>query len=118
MARAEDRKVGCLFFGFQQPWQAPVLGLDRDYTVAAWHARGSRTMLEQFARCFNRADLIINPTEAGVLIDRTLGTNDELLNDKLWRAAGYESPPSVPQMIEELSEFDYRFSGRASEVGA
>src|SRR5947207_1202884 len=35
-------------------------------------------MLEQFARCFNRADIRINPTEAGVIIDRTLGTKDEL----------------------------------------
>ncbi|HXI23635.1 MAG TPA: sugar nucleotide-binding protein [Pyrinomonadaceae bacterium] len=75
-------------------------------------------MLEQFARCFNRDDIRINPTEAGVIIDRTLGTKDELLNDRLWRAAGYESAPSVPQMIEELSKFNYRFNGRASEVGA
>ena len=75
-------------------------------------------MLEQFARSFNRADIKINPTEASAIIDRTLGTQDELMNDRLWRAAGYESAPAVPQMIEELSEFNYRFSGRASEVGA
>ena len=75
-------------------------------------------MLEEFARCFNRADIRINPTQAGVVIDRTLATNDEELNRRLWQAAGYASAPSVPRMIEELSAFDYRMNQRASTAPA
>jgi dTDP-4-dehydrorhamnose reductase len=70
-------------------------------------------MLQEFARCFDRTDVTINPAEATVIIDRTLATNDEELNRRLWQAAGYAAAPSVPQMIEELSAFDYRMNQRA-----
>lgn len=69
-------------------------------------------MLQLFARDFGREDVTINPTEAGVVIDRTLATAHEGLNRELWDAAGYADPPSVPQMLEELARFEYRLSPR------
>jgi dTDP-4-dehydrorhamnose reductase len=70
-------------------------------------------MLQEFARSYGRTDVTINPTEAATVIDRTLATNNDGLNRELWAAAGYaEKPPTVPQMIQELSQFDYRLKAR------
>lgn len=68
-------------------------------------------LLRCFAHAFNRTDLMIEPVEAGVLINRTLATQNQPLNLDLWRNAGYpERPPSVPEMVNELAAFDYRFA--------
>ena len=71
-------------------------------------------MLQQFARCYGRDDVTVRPTEAAVVIDRTLTTGNQDLNRELWNAAGYAEPPSVPQMIEELALFDYRMKDRTT----
>lgn len=63
-----------------------------------------------FAKEFQRGDITITPTEANVVMDRTLTTVNQSLNRSLWEAAGYAEPPSVPQMVAELAEFNYRFS--------
>ena len=65
-------------------------------------------MLECFASYYNRRDIRITPTEAAVRIDRTLGTQNKDLNDKLWMAAGYDHLPTLPQMVEELAQWNYR----------
>ena len=65
-------------------------------------------MLHAFAAAFARRDVRIEDVEAGTIIDRTLETNDSDLNGRLWDAAGYAEPPTVPAMIEELGAFDYR----------
>lgn len=65
-------------------------------------------MLEEFARSYRRDDVTINPTKAEVVVDRTLRTNNPSLNSQLWEAAGYREAPSVPEMIRELSSYDYR----------
>ena len=65
-------------------------------------------MLHAFAAAFARRDVRIEDVEAGTIIDRTLETNDRDLNGRLWDAAGYAEPPTVPAMIEELGAFDYR----------
>lgn len=69
-------------------------------------------MLGLFARWFGRDDVEINPSEAGVVIDRTLSTANEELNRDLWAAAGYAEPPTVARMLEELARFDYRLGAR------
>ena len=69
-------------------------------------------MLQFFARSFGREDLTINSTEAAVLIDRTLSTTDEGLNNKVWTAAGYSQPPTVPDMLSELAAYNYGMSPR------
>lgn len=67
-------------------------------------------ILQCLARGYDRDDLTVTPTQAALVLDRTLATDDERLNDELWIAAGYAAPPSVPQMIAELARFDYRFA--------
>ena len=37
------------------------------------------------------------------IIDRTLLTNNEQVNEKLWKCAGYSSVPTVEENIEELA---------------
>ncbi len=66
-------------------------------------------MLQSFVREYARGDITITPTNASVVIDRTLATTNEPLNRQLWEAAGYARPPSVPQMVAELAQFNYRF---------
>jgi dTDP-4-dehydrorhamnose reductase len=67
-------------------------------------------LLGSFAREYRRGDITITPAEASMVVDRTLATLNEKLNRKLWQAAGYASPPSVPEMVAELAHFNYRFS--------
>ncbi|HEY7500999.1 MAG TPA: sugar nucleotide-binding protein [Vicinamibacterales bacterium] len=65
-------------------------------------------MLHEFASAYGRADISIDTVDAPTVIDRTLATNQRDLNAALWSAAGYDRPPSVPEMIRELARFDYR----------
>lgn len=62
-----------------------------------------------FGRSLGREDIEITPSEAPAAIDRTLITENKEMNGKLWQAAGYVEPPTVEMMVEELSNFDYRF---------
>lgn len=63
-------------------------------------------MLHDFARAYNRQDITINNVEAKTVIDRTLDTKDPDRNLQIWRAAGYEQPPTVTGMIEELARHE------------
>jgi dTDP-4-dehydrorhamnose reductase len=64
-------------------------------------------LLRCFAEEFERGDLSITPVDATTVIDRTLATKNEDANRALWTAAGYDRPPTVPEMIAELAEYDY-----------
>jgi dTDP-4-dehydrorhamnose reductase len=64
-------------------------------------------MLHEFARAYNQ-DVSIETVDAPTVIDRTLATTEPELNAKLWRAAGYERRPTVPEMIREVASFEYR----------
>lgn len=65
-------------------------------------------LLQRFGGYFHREDVTITPTEASVVVDRTLETANETLNRELWASASYPEPPSVPQLLAELAGFDYR----------
>lgn len=65
-------------------------------------------LLQCFAHEYKRDDITITPTNAQAIIDRTLSTSNEVLNQLIWKAAGYVDPPSAQQMMEELALFDYR----------
>ncbi len=67
-------------------------------------------LLECFRLEYERQDVTITPTEAKVVIDRTLATINESLNRQLWSAAGYAKPPSVSEMVAELAQFEHHFS--------
>jgi dTDP-4-dehydrorhamnose reductase len=65
-------------------------------------------MLHRFAGVYGRGDIAIETVEAPTVIDRTLSTGQPALNAALWKAAGYPTPPTVPEMIAEVACFDYR----------
>lgn len=67
-------------------------------------------MLHDFARVYDRKDIRISEVEAETFIDRTLSTAAPSVNRRLWAAAGYPDPPTVSEMIEELSAFDFRLA--------
>lgn len=60
-------------------------------------------LLGAFAATFSREDLHIAPSEAAVAVDRTLSTDDPATNDGIWKAAGYDTPPTVADMLRELA---------------
>ncbi len=60
-------------------------------------------LLKSFAKAFGREDITITLTEAEVIVDRTLATQDEAQNQEIWHSAGYDVPPTVPQMVIELA---------------
>jgi hypothetical protein len=39
----------------------------------------------------------------GAFVDRTLSTRDPQRNQDLWRAAGYQRPPTIAAMLNELA---------------
>lgn len=50
-----------------------------------------------------KKDIAINDVKAPEKIDRTLATYNPELNLRLWQAAGYNTPPTIEQMLWELS---------------
>jgi dTDP-4-dehydrorhamnose reductase len=64
-------------------------------------------LLKSFAREFDRPDITINATEAPVVVDRTLATENDKLNKTIWAAAGYKTPPTIEKMVKELAEYDF-----------
>jgi dTDP-4-dehydrorhamnose reductase len=64
-------------------------------------------LLKTFAKEFKRPDIIINEVEAPKVIDRTLGTSNKALNNKIWRAAGYDVLPTIEQMVAELAAYGF-----------
>ncbi len=71
-------------------------------------------MLHEFAAAFQREDVQVQDTMASKLIDRTLSTSNEGLNQQMWLAAGYPVPPTVPEMIAEMANYPYRFNDQVS----
>jgi dTDP-4-dehydrorhamnose reductase len=84
---------------------APPLGR-LQHVVPAGTVSKAR-MLHDFAEAFARTDIRIHDIEATSVIDRTLATRCADSNVALWRAAGYEEPPTVPEMIRELGRYPY-----------
>jgi dTDP-4-dehydrorhamnose reductase len=62
-------------------------------------------LVKSFAQEFGRADIRVIPTEAPKVIDRTLVTNNEGFNTQIWQAAGYDTPPSIEEMVAELARY-------------
>lgn len=59
-------------------------------------------LLRLIARAYNK-DIAIHSIQAHRTVYRILGTNNYELNLRLWQAAGYESPPTIKQMVNELA---------------
>ena len=59
-------------------------------------------LVQKIATVFGRDDIEIQPKASGNTVDRTLETIDTDFNRKLWAAAGYEAPPTIEHMLEEI----------------
>jgi dTDP-4-dehydrorhamnose reductase len=59
-------------------------------------------LVSLIAKYLGRSDIKVDPTATGANINRTLDTSNPAKNKDLWRSAGYESPPSIAQMVSEL----------------
>jgi dTDP-4-dehydrorhamnose reductase len=73
-------------------------------------------LLEAFADAYGRSDVSIEPVDAPTVVDRTLATSDPGANAALWRAAGYETAPTVSEMVAELAQHEYA-AGAVDSVG-
>lgn len=62
-------------------------------------------LLNDFMQSFNRNDVNLLPTQAENSVDRTLGTNYPLRNSILWRNAGYNSVPTIAELVSEFAEW-------------
>ena len=60
-------------------------------------------MLRDFAKAYARSDLTVETAAAPERVDRVLSTVNPKVNSKLWVAAGYETIPTVSQMIDEMA---------------
>lgn len=70
-----------------------------------------RELLRDMAATFGRGDLVLHSVPSGKPVDRTLATLNPARNQTLWRAAGYDEPPSIKDMLQELAAHDYRLEG-------
>jgi len=61
-------------------------------------------LLRAFSLSYKRQDLIINNVESKVEINRTLKTENDQLNIDLWNMAGFNTPPTVEEMVDQQSQ--------------
>ncbi len=59
-------------------------------------------LVRALAQRADREDIQITPKPSGAIVDRTLETLNPDFNLILWQAAGYQTPPTVQKMIEEM----------------
>lgn len=60
-------------------------------------------LLELMLLAFGRSDVTVERTSSGDRIDRTLTTRHPEALHRLWAAAGYERPPRIIAMLDELA---------------
>jgi dTDP-4-dehydrorhamnose reductase len=60
-------------------------------------------LVSEISKAFERDDLEVSPKASGVAKDLTLSTIDPEFNLRLWRAAGYQSIPSIKELISEIA---------------
>lgn len=60
-------------------------------------------LLSLFAKHADRTDVTIRETHELDPVDRTLETRNEYLNSHFWNIAGYESPPTIAQLVHEMA---------------
>ena len=62
-------------------------------------------LLRIFAKTYSRLDIVISDVISPKRVDRTLGTNNLELSKKLWLISGYQSPPTIEEMVLEQAIF-------------
>lgn len=61
-------------------------------------------LLSNVLTAFDRNDIHLSATTTAKPIDRTLVTEDTRVNRDLWSAGGYDSPPTIEAMVQELAQ--------------
>ena len=59
-------------------------------------------LVQLIAANSGRSDIKIVPANSNKAVDRTLTTNDEAFNAKLWAGAGRATVPSVAELVAEI----------------
>ena len=62
-------------------------------------------LLNFFMGAYSRQDLQISEEYPDALVDRTLTTSNPLLNETLWKNAGYIEIPTIRQIVYEMKNF-------------
>jgi dTDP-4-dehydrorhamnose reductase len=58
-------------------------------------------LLKEFSHAYDRGDITIREVMSNLKVDRTLSTVNPELNKQLWSLAGFDTPPTVAQMVQE-----------------
>jgi dTDP-4-dehydrorhamnose reductase len=66
-------------------------------------------LLDGMRHSYRRTDITVHPTTAAKVIDRTLVTAFNATNLAVWQAAGYDTPPTIATMLDELAAYPYAF---------
>jgi dTDP-4-dehydrorhamnose reductase len=59
-------------------------------------------LVSLIAKYLGRSDIKVIPTATGANLNRTLDTSFPAKNKSFWQAAGYDSPPTIEQMVSEV----------------
>lgn len=59
-------------------------------------------LLGLFRSQYDRSDINLRKVDSGLPVNRVLQTLKPSLNEELWSLAGYQSVPSIEQIIGEL----------------
>lgn len=62
-------------------------------------------LVKQITLFGNRNDLIVEPYETSISINRTLDTIEPKRNRDIWEIAGYESIPTIEELLSEVLPF-------------
>lgn len=76
---------------------------------AHWIPANSKSKLELlklFAGHLGISGTMIDGGEASRAVDRTLNTDNALLNQELWHLAGYPDTPTIEELVAELVQID------------
>lgn len=93
---------------FARLCHALVTGADasRAQHVVPGDSVSKADLVQLVLSAFGRDDVTVLPGPAPQAIDRRLGTKNPEANEALWRAAAYERPPSIGEMLHELAEYE------------
>jgi dTDP-4-dehydrorhamnose reductase len=69
-------------------------------------------LLQIALHAFGRDDVQVRPERGPAPADRRLDTLDPARNAHLWRQAGYPTPPTIAQMIDELATYETQRTAR------
>ena len=77
-----------------------VIGLGKTHIVPKDIVTKAK-LLKIFSEAYNRTDITISEVKSAKTIDRTLSTSDATLNTKIWNMAGFNSIPTIQEMVLE-----------------